>query len=57
MYSSIGCSFKFISKVGVGETIVNTPLVHLQSKNTNNEKSEVRFRQLVRSQSTLQRQL
>jgi hypothetical protein len=43
------------------ESIVNVPHVRLQSKNTNNAKSEVRFKQLirdlqsvVRSQSTLQ---
>jgi hypothetical protein len=42
----IGCSFKFIVKVGVEESIVNAPLVSLQSKNTNNAKSEVRFKQL-----------
>jgi hypothetical protein len=60
--SSIGCSFKFLLKVGVEEAIVNAPLVSLQSKNTNNAKSEVRFKQLIRdlqsvvcSQSTLQR--
>jgi hypothetical protein len=34
---------KFILKVGVEESIVNTPLVSLQSKNANNAKSEVRF--------------
>jgi hypothetical protein len=55
---------KNISKVGVEESIVNAPLVSLQSKNTNNAKSEVSFKQLirdlltvVRSQSTLQRLL
>jgi hypothetical protein len=49
----IDCSFKFIMKVGVEESIVNAPLVSLQSKNqensnssllgknTNNAKSEV----------------
>jgi hypothetical protein len=35
---SIGCSFKFILKVGVEESIVNAPLVSLQSKNINNAK-------------------
>jgi hypothetical protein len=40
---NIGCSFKFILKVGVEESIVNAPLVSLQSKNTNNAESEVRF--------------
>jgi DNA phosphorothioation-dependent restriction protein DptG len=29
-------------------SIVNAPLVSLQSKNTNNAKSEVRFKQLIR---------
>jgi hypothetical protein len=42
----IGCSF--ILKVGVEESIVNAPLVSQQSKNTNNAKSEVRFKQLMR---------
>jgi DNA-directed RNA polymerase subunit RPC12/RpoP len=36
------CSFKFFLKVGVEESIVNAPLVSLQSKNRNNAKSEVR---------------
>jgi hypothetical protein len=45
---NIGCSFKFILKVDVEESIVNAPLVGLQSKNTNNPKSEVRFKQLIR---------
>jgi hypothetical protein len=44
----IGCSFKCILKVGVEESIMNTPLLSLQSKNTNNAKSEVRFKQLIR---------
>jgi hypothetical protein len=44
----MGCSFKFILKVGVEESIVNAPLGRLQSKNTNNAKSEVRFKQLIR---------
>jgi hypothetical protein len=44
----IGCSFKFLLKVGVEESIVNAPLVSLQSKNTNNAESEVRFKQLIR---------
>jgi hypothetical protein len=62
--NNIGCSFKFILKVGVEESIVNAPFFRLQSKNANNAKSEVRFKQLirdpqsvVRSQSILQRQL
>jgi hypothetical protein len=44
----IGCSFKFVLKVGVEESVVNAPLVSLQSKNTNNAKDEVRFKQLIR---------
>jgi hypothetical protein len=36
---NIGCSLKFILKVGVEESIVNAPLVSLQSKNTNSAKS------------------
>jgi hypothetical protein len=43
----IGCSFKFILKVGIEESIVNAPLVSGQSKNTNNAKSEVRLKQLI----------
>jgi hypothetical protein len=35
-------------KVGVEESIVNAPLVRLQSKNTNNAKNEVRFKELIR---------
>jgi hypothetical protein len=42
------CSFKNILKVGVEDSIVNAPLVILQSKNTSNAKSEVRFKQLIR---------
>jgi hypothetical protein len=45
---NIGCSFKFLLKVGVEVSIVNAPLVSLQIKSTNNEKSEVRFKQLIR---------
>jgi hypothetical protein len=45
----IGCSFKFLLKVGVEESIVNAPLVSVQSKPTNNAKSEVRFKQLIRN--------
>jgi hypothetical protein len=44
----IGCSFKFVLKVGVEESIVNAPLVSLHPKNTNNAKSEVTFKQLIR---------
>jgi hypothetical protein len=39
----VGCSFKFILKVVVEESIIS-----LQSKNTNNAKSEVRFKHLIR---------
>jgi hypothetical protein len=39
LYSS-GCSFKFLLKVGVEESIANAPHVSLQNKNTNNAKSE-----------------
>jgi hypothetical protein len=39
------CLFEFILKVGVEESIVNAPIVSLQSENTNNAKSEVRFKQ------------
>jgi hypothetical protein len=35
---NIGCFFKFHLKVGVEESIVNAPLVSLDSKNTNNAK-------------------
>jgi hypothetical protein len=45
---SIGCSFKLILKFSVKESIVNAPLVHLLNKNTNNAKSEVKFKQLIR---------
>jgi hypothetical protein len=37
-----------VSAVGVLESIVNAPLVSTQSKITNNAKSEVRFKQLIR---------
>jgi hypothetical protein len=47
-YDSIGCSF--LLKVDVEESIVNTPLITLHSKNTNNAKSEVRFKQLTPNQ-------
>jgi hypothetical protein len=39
---------RFLLKVGVEESIVNAPLGSVQSKNTNNAQSEVRFRQLIR---------
>jgi hypothetical protein len=45
---NIGSTFKFILKVGVEESIVNAPLVSLHSKNTNNAKSEVKYKQLIR---------
>jgi hypothetical protein len=41
-------SFKFPVKVGVEESIVNAPLVSLQNKNTNNAKSKVKFKQVIR---------
>jgi hypothetical protein len=44
----IGGSFKLPVKIGVEESIVNPPLVSLQSKKTSNAKSEVRFKQLIR---------
>jgi hypothetical protein len=45
---NIRCSFKFILKVDVEESIVNATLVRLQTKNTPNAKSEVVFKQLIR---------
>jgi hypothetical protein len=36
------------TKVGIEESIVNALLVSRQSKNTNNNKSEVSFKQLIR---------
>jgi hypothetical protein len=58
--TNIGCSFKFVPKVCVEESIVNAALVRLQSKNASKGKSGVRFIQLIRdlqsvvgSQSTL----
>jgi hypothetical protein len=39
-FAYTGCSFKFILKIGVE----NAPLIRLQSKTTNNAKSEVRFK-------------
>jgi hypothetical protein len=45
--------FKFLLKDGVEESIVNAPLVSLQSKNTNNATSEVRFKQLIRNAFTI----
>jgi hypothetical protein len=49
----VAVTLKFILKVGVEESIVNAPLVSLQSKNTNNSKSEVRFKQLIRGAFTI----
>jgi hypothetical protein len=49
----MGCSFNFILKVGVEESIVNAPFVTLQSKNTNNAKSKVRLKQLIRGAFTI----
>jgi hypothetical protein len=43
---------KFILKVDVEESIVNAPLISLKNKNTNNAKSEVRFKQLIRKPGT-----
>jgi hypothetical protein len=37
-----------ILRAGVEKSIVNAPLVSLQSKNANNAKSEVRLKQLIR---------
>jgi hypothetical protein len=39
---------KLVVEVGVEESVVNAPLLRLQSKNTNNAKSKVRFKQLIR---------
>jgi hypothetical protein len=46
-YINIGRSIKFLLKLGFEESIVNAPLVSLQSKNTNNAKNEVRFKRLL----------
>jgi hypothetical protein len=43
----IGCSFKSLPKIDVEVAIVNAPLIGLQNKNTNNTKSQVRFKQLI----------
>jgi hypothetical protein len=37
-HKSIGCSFKFILKVGVEESIVNAPLASLQNENKQRKK-------------------
>jgi hypothetical protein len=44
-FVNIGCSFKFLLKVGIEESIVNAAFISLQNKST---KSEVRFKQLIR---------
>jgi hypothetical protein len=46
--NNMGCSFKLHVKFGAEESIVNTPLDSLQSKNTNNAKSEVKFKRQIR---------
>jgi hypothetical protein len=48
MKTNNGCSFKFIIKVSIEESIVKAPLAGLQNKNTNSSKSELRFKQLIR---------
>jgi hypothetical protein len=48
MLNNVECLFKFILKVDVEDSIVNAPLVSLQSKNTNDAKSGVTFKQLIR---------
>jgi hypothetical protein len=46
---ALSIQFTFVivimSGVGVEESIVNAPLVSLHTKNTNNPKSEIRFKQ------------
>jgi hypothetical protein len=42
-------------KVGAEESIVNAQLVSLWSKNTNNAKSEVRFKQVIHDLSFVMR--
>jgi hypothetical protein len=49
----INYSLRVVLKVGIEESIVNAPLGRLQSKNTNNAKSEVRFNQLLRDAFTI----
>jgi hypothetical protein len=48
---TIGCFFKFHLKVDVEKSIVNAPLVSMHSKNTNNAKSEVSHKQLIRDRN------
>jgi hypothetical protein len=50
----IGYSFRFILIVGLEKSIVNTPLVSLYSKNTNDAKSEVRLKQLIHGAITIE---
>jgi hypothetical protein len=52
-FKNIGRSFKFLLKVGVEKLIVNAPLAPLQIKNTNNTRSEVRFKQLIHDAFTI----
>jgi hypothetical protein len=47
----IGYWYKYLVNVGVEEPIVNAPLVSLKSKNTNNAKSGVIFKQLIRDRN------
>jgi hypothetical protein len=49
----LGVHLNLSEEAGVEESIVNAPLVSLQSKNTNNAKSEVRFKQLIRDAFTI----
>jgi hypothetical protein len=52
-FKNIRRSFKFLLKVGVEKLIVNAPLARLQIKNTNNTRSEVRFKQLIHDAFTI----
>jgi hypothetical protein len=54
MREKLGCIYfwfyeHFLLKVGVEESILNAPLFSLQNKNTNNAKSEVSFKQVIRN--------
>jgi hypothetical protein len=55
--SIIGCSFKFLLKVGVEELIVNAPRITDKLFKSNLTFCVCVFTLVVRSQSTLQRQL
>jgi hypothetical protein len=55
--SIIGCSFKFLLKVGFEELIVNAPRITDKLFKSNLTFSVCVFTLVVRSQSTLQRQL